>query len=476
MRRITPFALCIVAIGFAIPPARARSADPAKAAVPVDMLAGSRRVDRNRWIYVCLEGSPAQVGFQHGYWLASEIRDLLAMMKPYLHHQTKRDWTFYREAAISLYWPRIDAEYQAEIDGIVAGLAAQGVEIDRYDLVALNGYIELSEYYLPWLEKKQGAKPAHNTPGSCSAFVATGNWTSDRRIVMGHNLWVAYAIGSYWNVIFDIAPEQGHRIFMDGLPGVIASNDDFGVNSDGIMVTETTITQFHGFDPKGRPEFVRARQALQYSSSIDDYVRIMRDGNNGAYANDWLLGDNKTGEIARFELGLANHSVERTTDGYFVGSNFPVGENLIRNETTFDVSNKSNSANARHTRWKQLMAEYKGRIDVEIARQFESDGHDAFADGSGPNERTLCGCVELSPRGIPEWSWPSHFPGGTAQAKAMDSRLAERMQMWAAYGHPCAPDFRADEFLKTHAEYEWMRGLLRDMPTGEWTLLSSGMK
>jgi hypothetical protein len=30
----------------------------------------------------------------------------------------------------------------------------------------------------------------------------------------------------------------------------------------------------------------------------------MNIGNNGGYANDWLLGDRKTGEIARFEQGL----------------------------------------------------------------------------------------------------------------------------------------------------------------------------
>ena len=33
----------------------------------------------------------------------------------------------------------------------------------------------------------------------------------------------------------------------------------------------------------------------------------MLDGNNGGYANDWLIGDNKTGEIALLELGLKNH-------------------------------------------------------------------------------------------------------------------------------------------------------------------------
>jgi len=39
-----------------------------------------------------------------------------------------------------------------------------------------------------------------------------------------------------------------------------------------------------------------ARKALQYSNSLDDFVAIMRR-NNGGYANTWLIGHIKTGEI-----------------------------------------------------------------------------------------------------------------------------------------------------------------------------------
>jgi hypothetical protein len=37
-----------------------------------------------------------------------------------------------------------------------------------------------------------------------------------------------YLTGSRWNIIFDLKPERGNRILMDGLPGVITSDDDFG--------------------------------------------------------------------------------------------------------------------------------------------------------------------------------------------------------------------------------------------------------
>src|SRR6202140_5350822 len=159
-----------------------------------------------------------------------------------------------------------------------------------------------------------------------------------------------------WRIIFDIKPQNGFRMLMDGFPGVIASDDDFGINSDGLMATETTIAQFEGWDPKGKPEFMRSRKALQYAESIDDYVRIIKEGNNGGYANDWLIGDRKTGEIAYLELGLKNTPIWRTKDGYFISSNFPRDPALIRDETDgVGPSNMCASMNARHNTWERKM-------------------------------------------------------------------------------------------------------------------------
>jgi hypothetical protein len=262
---------------------------------------------------------------------------------------------------------------------------------------------------------------------------------------------------------------------MDGLPGVIVSDDDFGINSDGIMVTETTITQFEGWDPAGKPEFSRARKALQYSKSIDDFVHIMLDGNNGGYANDWLIGDNKTNEIALFELGLKNHTVKKSKDGCFFGSNFPETEAVTREETRFDPSKKDSSPNSRKARWQELLAAHKGMIDIELGKSFENDEFDAFSRSSGANERTLCGRVEISPRGVPEWDWAPYYPGGTVQSKVTDSTLAAKLAFWGQAGHS-GSDFLVEPFLKEHKQFEWMRGLLKDMKCGPWSRFQSGGK
>jgi len=229
-------------------------------------LAGAHRFEDGGWIYVHLEGDPATVGFQHGYLLAPDIEDGFAAVSAGMMHETQRDWAFFRKAAHEMLWPKIDEEYQQELQGIVDGLRARtNSKLDVDDIVAMNAFEELPDYYVPWYNKQQ--KVAHapdlKSPGNCGAFVATGSWTKNGQIVLAHNNWTNYANGERWRIVFDIAPKSGHRILMDGFPGVIASDDDFGINNDGLMVTETTITQFEGWDPDGKAEFVRARKALQ---------------------------------------------------------------------------------------------------------------------------------------------------------------------------------------------------------------------
>ncbi len=231
-----------------------------------------------------------------------------------------------------------------------------------------------------------------------------GSYTRDGKVVIAHNNWTEYKEGSRWNIIFDIAPTEGYRFLMDGMPGLIHSGDDFGVNSAGLAITETTIGQYFltGFDPNGIPEFQRARKAMQYAANIDDYARIMEEGNNGGYANTWLIADTHNNEIANLELGLKHVTLQRTHDGYFVGSNFPANPELIRDEASdYPVADMSISANARHIRWEQLMAEYKGQIDVPAAQKFMADHYDTFTHETAPSERTLCVATLTFPRVVP---------------------------------------------------------------------------
>jgi hypothetical protein len=457
-RQVAVLLVAVVFAGFAHP---AGAADDAR-------LKAASRGARNGWITVRLQGTPAEIGFQHGTLLAHEIADALAVAKLSLTHDGKRDWAFYRKAAETVFWPSVDAEYRAEMQGIADGAAATGVAIDLWDVVALNANIEFG-YYTATLDTDNRSA----APDKCSAFVATGRYTRDGRPVIAHNNWSGYLEGSRWNVIFDIRPAAGHRILMDGMPGLIHSGDDFGINSAGLVITETTITGFKGFDPAGIPEFARARKAMQYAATIDDFDRIMREGNNGGYANAWLVADTNTGEIARLELGLRNVTLERTKDGYFVGTNYPVSPKLAAEETKFKLDDPSLSANARRVRAEAILEANEGKIDVALAKRYLSDHYDAYEKKEdAPSERSLCGHVDLSPRGMGDW-FSAHGPAGTVQSKVADAAMARRMALEGALGHPCGTGFRAAEHLAKHSEYAWQKDLLRDLPAGPWTLFEA---
>jgi hypothetical protein len=432
---------------------------------------GFRRAEKDGWIYVHLEGLPGAIGFQHGYLLAPEIEDNQKAIELSTTHAEKKTWADLRELAQKYFWPKVPAEYRAELQGMVEGLRARGSHLDVIDLVTMNAYMEFS-YYDDELKRRAGFKVDASPAEHCSAFVATGSYTKDGRVVIGHNNWTDYLTATRWNVIFDLVPTAGHHILMDGMPGLIHSADDFGINDAGIMITETTISNFHGFDEHAVPEFVRARKAMQYSESIDDFARLMEDGNNGGYANTWLVADRKNNEIARLELGLKNVILERTKDGYYAGANYPVNPKLAAEETDYPVGNPEAPDSVRRLRWDQLMAEYKGKIDVAAGQKFETDHYDALTKEIDPNERTLCGHIDKSGRGVKGWQEP-YGPAGVAQAKVADAAMAERMSFAAGMGHPCGVEFHAAEHLKEHPEFEWQKPLLRDIKANPWSVVSA---
>ena len=476
MKTLLTAIICIVCITiFSCKQANKSSTQNIADSTKPDRLAKASREDKNGWIYVHLEGSPADIGYQHGYLTANEIDTSIQAVAYTLAHQTKEDWNFYRRAAQSFLWNKLDPEYKAEINGIVEGLQAKGKHYDNLDITAYNAMEELAYYYVPSLENAAVAHSGDNkAPGNCSAFIATGSYTKDGKIVMGHNNWTTYIIGQHWNEIADIVPQKGHHILMDCMPGFIHSGDDFLETDAGILITETTITQFNLFDSTRTPEFMRARKAAQYSNSIDDVVKYFITDNNGGYANDWLIGDTKTNEVAKLELGLKDYRVWRSMDTAIIGSNFPSDPKLIKEETTFNVKDKTTSPNARKLRMEKLVCvDMKGKIDAETGKQIEADHYDALNNKKANNRCVICGHIDEDAIGCKEWDEPAYYPMGAVQGKITTTELANHMQLWAHMGHPCGADFVGAPFYKQHPEYAWMGKYLTEMKSHPWTLFSA---
>jgi transposase len=261
---------------------------------------------------------------------------------------------------------------------------------------------------------------------------------------------------------------------MQTAPGLIHSTTDFFVTNAGIVGTETTIADFFPFDPAGVPEFARVRRAMQDASSIEEWCEIMKKGNNGGYANSWLLGDIKTNEIARFVIGLKYVGFTKKKDGYFSGSNIAEDLKILRRETRTNEINIKMPNVARQVRWNQLMKEYAGKIDIETGKVFLSDHFDTYTNIFSPDSRTICGHFELDAQ--VSGTFEPFLPLGAYDGKVVDASMAKNMSFVARWGSPCGIPFYANKFLEEHPQFDWMNGLLKDRPTQPWTTFKAGEK
>ena len=431
----------------------------------------ANRHEKNGWIYLHIEGTARERGFQHGYLLAKEIKEALRVMSEVWHYQTALDWQWLVRKGGKMFTDKVDAENIEEIDGIVEGMKAAGVSTTRDEIVTYNGSTELMGYWWPTVKDTISPNSRDPKKQSCSSFIATGSMTADGSIVLGHNT----MSGFYYplcNIILDILPDKGHRILMQSVAGLIHSETDFFVTSAGLVGSETTIGGFFPFDEKGTPEFARMRHATQYASTIGEWCEIMKTGNNGGYANAWLIGDLNTNEIARLELGLKYVGFEKKKDGYFVGSNVAEDLRILRFETKTSEMDIKNSSVARRVRWKHLMTENAGKINLDLAKEFEADHYDTYLNTTTPDLRTLCAHPDLD---SDVYSVDLPFsPWGTLDGKVIDSKMAKQMSFVARWGSACGIPFDAKAFLEKHQQFDWMNGLLQDRPSQPWTLFKAG--
>lgn len=425
------------------------------------------RYEKNGWIFVHIEGAPFEQGFQHGYLLANELKETIRVNSFLAEWYTGENFDFFVQHANDMFASKIDDEYLQEMKGIAAGATKAGFEISCEEIIGWNGLTELLDYWWPTIV---GEMPLKND--KCSAFIATGEYTKNGKIVMAHNTWNLYAAGQFCNIILDINPDKGYQMLMQSSPGLIDSGTDYFITDAGIIGTETTIGGYSGFDSEGVPEFSRERKAMQYAETIEEWVQLMQKGNNGAYANSWLLGDINTNEIARFEQGLKYSNFEKTSDGYYSG--FNVATDLkIRNQecTNAAYSDIRTPMGARRVRWKQLLTENMGKIDPELAMKFLADHYDVYLQEENMCSRNICGHYNVDPMQY----WPERLPyapQGCVDGKVVDSNMAENMQMLARWGCSCGTPFDATEFIELHPQYDWLKGYLIDRPSQEWAEFS----
>lgn len=450
------------------------SAEPALTAEQRSWLDQASRRDVDGWIHVAVTGSPPARGFQYGYLVAEEYAASLRVYREMTYQHLGMDYDFFVERARELHADKVPDELREEMEGIAAGLTAAGVPATFDDVLGINDWMELTGYWWPKSSGQFTALAPTGDQGShCSAFIATGSATVDGSIVMGHTSFTGFWQGQFENVILDLTPDDGNRMVLQTAPGWVASMTDFWLTGAGLAVCETTISGYDGakgYDETRVPEFVRARRAAQYARDIDHWVEMLNTDNNGGYACSWLIGDIKTGEIARYEQGLLNQSLMRKTDGYFWGDNAPWDpriRNLECRATGF--SDIRSPDGARELRWRQLLDEHDGHIDAEAGQRMLADTFDPYLGQNQPSTRTICAHYDADPGQFN--SVTAFTPHGSVDGKVVTSADVESMSLWARFGRADGVEFIAEDFLRRHPQWNWQRGYLQDRPSQPWTYI-----
>jgi hypothetical protein len=350
------------------------------------------------WTVLHIEGEPFDRGYQHGRLMAREIAAYIHSLAIQQSAKAPADgWRLTRSLVGAAFLRKFDREYLEEMTGIADGASAAGANyhgrpIDLIDIAAINLVCEYDTLDAALVAQPTGLEgmrfprppaPRAAPPSQkdhCSAFVATGPATADGKMVIGHITMSGLANANFSNVWLDVKPARGHRVVMQSYPGGIQSMMDYYINSAGLVVTETTITQTR-FNPDGAPLASRVRKALQYGSTIDDIAKMLTEQNNGLYTNEWLIGDSNTNEIAIFELGTSTHRLRRSSkdewllpgvEGFYWGCN-NTKDLQVRLDTFPGLSERPQDVSwhpsIRDKAWLRLYQANRGKIDAEFGKR-----------------------------------------------------------------------------------------------------------
>jgi Phospholipase B/S-layer like family, C-terminal region len=371
----------------------------------IQQLTPAYRYPRAGWNIVHIEGKPADRGMQHGKLLAPEIAAYVRAVASFYEPKSPAiAWKQIRTLTNTIFLRSYSPEQLTEMQGIADGASAAGAQfdnrpIDLIDIVALNSSNELESLNsaldatptglegIPSLIN-QTESPA-NIPASkrqtpkrqhCSAFAAVGSATKDGKIVFGHITMFDLYPANFYNIWLDVQPQQGHHFVMQTFPGGIHSGMDYIINDAGIAISETTLDQTR-FNFQGSSLASRIRQASQYADSIEQAAKILSDNGNGLSTSEWILADLKRNEIALLTLGTQEYHLYRSsknewiagTTGFYWSDNNNKDQS-VRLETVPSMEARPSALatfvpSKRDTIWLQMYDQYKGKIDLDFARQ-----------------------------------------------------------------------------------------------------------
>lgn len=322
-----------------------------------------------------LEGTPYQMGLQHGELMSEGIQaaaDVLVNDLAYSVIFSYAETSGLQAMVLEHSYPDV----LEECEGMVKGAREAGVENYSYeDCVNASNLLLILEQL------------ASMNPGGCSQFVAMDEATKDGRAVHARNLdWgrLQFIID---NPAIIVRKPRGKIPYVEiGFPGVLLTLT--AINAEGLAVAVNECTSEADRDTEGNGHPQMARQIMQECSSVEEAEAFLR-AQDHASAETLVLSDWKSGEAAVFEMS-ANHMGVRRLDenGIVYATNHFVDPTMA---PLHDERAPDHDTRTRFTRLQQLLEpggedSIYGQIDAARAIGVLRDTYNPYTQETHPED------------------------------------------------------------------------------------------
>jgi hypothetical protein len=372
-----------------------------------------------------LEGTPYQMGLQHGELLSEGVQAAADV----LIHDLAYSVIFSYAETSGLERMFLEHSYPdvlEECEGIIQGARKAGVEGFAYEdcVNAANLLIIIEQL-------------ADLNPGGCSQFIALDSATEDGRTVHARNMdWgrLQFVID---NPLIIVRKPTGKIPWVEvGIPGILLTLT--AMNAEGLAVANNENMSAADRDSEGNSHPQMSRQIMQECTSLDEAEAFLR-AQNHASSETLVLSDWKTGEAAVFEMSANNMGVRRLDEnGIVYATNHFAHPDMA---ALHDERLPDHDTHTRFMRLEQLLTpggpdSIHGQIDAEKAIAVLRDRYNPYTQETHP--------IDLFDGG------GSIANNSTLQSVVM---LPEKRIFYVALGEPPVPyrtfiGFSLDELLE----------------------------
>ncbi len=328
-------------------------------------------------IFLYLDGSPYEMGFQHGRLLAEEIsRGVVPeFANPLDSVPTYRDktrivkWFVMKYLEFKVYAPlerNTPPAYLQELKGI-----ADGSGLDFRTVFIANFLSDMK--MVMFKGDITGKFTIARGVVSCSDFAAANKATRDGKMIIGRN--TDYTGQGRWmknQTVFVYGPKNGLSYAHISTAGIIKCNA--GMNEKGITVGG----HFMGFDDAaagGISFAILENEIMRKASSIDEAISILR---NAKIAGSWglFICDGKTRTAVAVEANSRMVTVRAMKDDVLYLTNYAITEKMAKHDFFRRKNLFMRDIAGRYRDLGILIQRNYGRITPEMAAEFMGNHFD----------------------------------------------------------------------------------------------------